>query len=91
LGRLQKSEKEEERVWRFEEPDTDGEGGVGNKKNGKDRRRPWQDRQNGTELDLDAISERLRTGSDRIIERMKGASENEDFGVIKVGGASSVS
>jgi hypothetical protein len=33
----------------------------------------------------------LRTGNDRIMERMKSASENEDSDLIKVGRTSSVS
>jgi hypothetical protein len=41
----------------------------GNGKNRKDSRRPSPGRQKGAEPDLDAISERLRTGSEyRIIE-----------------------
>jgi hypothetical protein len=56
-----------------------------NRKNRKDSRRPSHGPQKGTKVDLDAISECLRTAV--IIEELTGmkiASENGDFGVTKV-------
>jgi hypothetical protein len=56
----------------------------GNRKKRKDSPRPSHGRQNGTETDLDAISECLTSDRGRI-EGMKIASENGDYGVPKVG------
>jgi hypothetical protein len=76
--------REEGRDWQFEEPGTFRGRGGGNRNNKKDSRRPSHGPRNGTELDLDAISECLGTDQ-AIIEGMKKASENGDFDHTKVG------
>jgi hypothetical protein len=52
---------EKERVWRFEEPDTDKDEGTSNRKNRTNSRRPSHGPGKGIGLDLEATNECLRT------------------------------
>jgi hypothetical protein len=69
---------------RGREPRPYSGGATRSKRNENSELRPSYGQQQGTELDLDAISECLRTDH-KITERMTIASENGEFDVAKMG------